>query len=54
MAESATSAYLPSLIRHFEDLRDGIHGGSASRRDTEAHFDKAVQLLAPVGRQVPK
>jgi hypothetical protein len=44
--------YLTSLIRHFEDLRDGTHGGSASRMDKEAHFKKAVQLLAPVARQV--
>ena len=41
-----------SLIRHFEDLRDGTHGGSASRKDKEAHFEKAVQLLAPIARQV--
>src|SRR2546430_10769483 len=52
MAESATPAYITSLIRHFGDLRDGTHGGSASRRDKEAHFEKAVQLLAPIARQV--
>jgi hypothetical protein len=52
MPESATPAYITSLIRHFEDLRDGTHGGSASREDKEAHFEKAVQLLAPVARQV--
>jgi hypothetical protein len=52
MAESATPAYITSLIRHFADLRDGTHGGSASRKDKEAHFDKAVQLLAPIARQV--
>jgi len=52
MSESAIPAYIVSLIRHFEDLRDGTHGGSASRKDKEAHFDKAVQLLAPVARQV--
>ena len=52
MAESATPAYITSLIRHFADLRDGTHGGSASRKDKEAHFEKAVQLLAPVARQV--
>ncbi len=45
-------AYITSLIRHFADLRDGTHGGSASRKDKEAHFEKAVQLLAPVARQV--
>jgi hypothetical protein len=33
MPESAIPAYITSLIRHFEDLRDGTHGGSASRKD---------------------
>ena len=52
MSESAIRAYITSLVRHFEDLRDGTHGGSASRKDKEAHFEKAVQLLAPIARQV--
>jgi hypothetical protein len=39
-------------MRHFEDLRDGTHGGSASRGDKESHFERAVQLLAPVAREV--
>jgi hypothetical protein len=52
MQESAIPAYITGLIRHFEDLRDGTHGGSASRKDKEAHFEKAVQLLAPIARQV--
>src|SRR5712672_4877386 len=52
MSESAIPAYITSLIRHFEDLRDGTHGGSTSRRDKEAHFEKAVQLLGPIARQV--
>jgi hypothetical protein len=52
MPEGAIPAYITSLIRHFEDLRDGTHGGSANRKDKEAHFEKAVQLLAPVARQV--
>jgi hypothetical protein len=52
MSESARPAYITSLIRHFEDLRDGTHGGSASRKDKEGHFEKAVQLLAPIARQV--
>ena len=50
MPESATPAYITSLIRHFEDLRDGTHGGSASRKDKEGHFEKAARLLAPVAR----
>ena len=52
MPESTVPAYITSLTRHFEDLRDGTHGGSASRQDKEAHFERAVQLLAPVARQV--
>ena len=52
MPESAIPAYITSLIRHFEDLRDGTHGGSASRKGKEANFEKAVQLLSPVSRQV--
>ena len=52
MPESAIPAYITSLIRHFEDLRDGTHGGSASRKDKEAHFERAVLLLAPIARQV--
>src|SRR6202166_2907339 len=52
MPESAIPAYITSLIRHFEDLRDGTHGGSTSRKDKEAHFEKAVQLLDPIARQV--
>src|ERR1700689_3646416 len=52
MPESMMPPYITSLIRHFEDLRDGTHGGSASRKDKEAHFKKAVQLLAPSARQV--
>ena len=52
MPESTTPAYITSLIRHFEDLRDGTHGGSASRKDKEAHFKKAVQLLTLIARQV--
>jgi hypothetical protein len=52
MPEVPTPAYITSLIRHFEDLRDGTHGGSTSRKEKEAHFENAVQLLAPVARQV--
>jgi hypothetical protein len=52
LPESAIPAYITSLIRHFEDLRDGTHGGSTTRKDKEAHFEKAVQLLAPIARRV--
>jgi hypothetical protein len=52
MSEGARPAYITSLIRHFEDLRDGTHGGSTTRQDKEAHFEREVQLLAPIARQV--
>jgi hypothetical protein len=52
MPRTAIPAYITSLIRQFEDLRDGTHGGSATRKDKEAHFEKEVQLLAPIARQV--
>ena len=52
MSQSTMPAYITSLIRHFEDLRDGTHGGSASREDKEAHFGRAVELLTPVAREV--
>ena len=38
-------------MRHFIDLRDGTHGGSASQHDKETHFAHAVDLLEPVARQ---
>ena len=52
MSRSTMPAYITSLIRHFDDLRDGTHGGSTSRKDKEAHFEKEVQLLGPIARQV--
>jgi hypothetical protein len=52
MPESTVPAYITSLMRHFEDLRDGTHGGSTSREGKEAHFERAVQLLAPIAREV--
>ncbi len=51
MGDSSMPAHLTSLIRHFSDLRDGVHGGAASRRDKEARFADEVVLLAPVARQ---
>src|SRR5260370_12069163 len=39
-------------MRYLGDLRGGTRGGSASRKDKEADSEKAVQLLAPVARQV--
>jgi len=39
-------------MRHFIDLRDGVHGEAVSRRDKEAVFAREVDLLGPVARQV--
>jgi len=51
MGNSSMPAHLTSLIRHFTDLRDGVDGGAASRRDKEARFADEVDLLSPVARQ---
>jgi len=51
MGDSSISAHLTSLIRHFSDLRDGVHGGAASRRGKEERFNDEVDLLAPIARQ---
>jgi len=45
------AAHLTSLMRHFIDLRDGVHGDAVSRRDKETRFSEEVDLLAPVARQ---
>ena len=45
-------AYVRALMRHFVDLRDNTHGGSAGRHDKEDHFARAVELLHPVASQV--
>jgi hypothetical protein len=45
-------AYLVALRRHCEDLRDGTHGGVADRGGKERVFERAVELLDPVARQV--
>jgi hypothetical protein len=36
-----------ALLRHFDDLRDGTHGGASCRRDKEPLFSAAVALLDP-------
>jgi hypothetical protein len=50
-SSSFALGHVTALIRHFDDLRDRTHGGSAGRHDKEAHFARAVELLAPVARQ---
>jgi hypothetical protein len=51
MNGDATPASVIGLLRHFRDLRDGMHDGVTSRADKEASFARAVQLLAPVACQ---
>ena len=51
MTNSSIPPHVTSLIRHFSDLRDGAHGGAASRHDKEARFAEEVALLSPVARQ---
>ncbi|MEN3359887.1 MAG: hypothetical protein V7637_3869 [Mycobacteriales bacterium] len=45
-------AYLVALRRHCEDLRDGTHAGVADRAGKERVFERAVEFLDPVARQV--
>lgn len=40
-----------ALLRHFDDLRDGSHGGATSRPEKERLFADAVALLDPYARQ---
>jgi len=40
-----------ALLRHFDDLRDGTHGGATSRKEKEQFFVAAVSLLDPDVRQ---
>jgi hypothetical protein len=50
-SSSSPPAHVTALLRHFDDLRDGTHGGSVCRQDKDAHFAHAVELLAPVAQQ---
>ncbi len=43
--------YTVELLRHFADLRDGVHGDAVSRRDKERLFANAVALLDRYARQ---
>jgi len=44
--------HLRGLLRHFADLRDGVHGdGAVSRQAKEALIADAVELLDGVARQ---
>lgn len=47
----AESGYTAELLRHFADLRDGVHGEVVSRKDKERVFATTVPLLDPYARQ---
>src|SRR5260221_14098938 len=49
--DSPRPEYTAELLRHFADLRDGTHGGAASRQDKERLFASAVSLLDPHARR---
>lgn len=40
-----------ALLRHFADLRDGVHGDTVTREDKERLFAAEVAWLDPVARQ---
>ncbi len=44
-------AYVTGLLRHFEDLRDGTHGGLRTREDKERLFRRTADLLDAPARQ---
>jgi hypothetical protein len=47
------SPVIPALLRHFADLRDGVHGdGAVTRLEKETVFGESAGLLAPFARQV--
>lgn len=41
-----------ALLRHFADLRDGVHGDAVTREDKETLFARTVELLDPLARRV--
>ena len=49
--DESRPGYITELLRHFADLRDGVHEGAVSRRDKESLFAQAVSLLDPYARQ---
>ena len=49
--DSPRPEYTAELLRHFADLRDGTHGGAASRQDKEQLFASAISLLDPHARR---
>jgi hypothetical protein len=52
VSSNSRPAYAQALLRHFADLRDGVHGDASSRPDKERLFATAVARLDPYARQV--
>ncbi|MCQ4079746.1 hypothetical protein NGB36_03840 [Streptomyces sp. RB6PN25] len=51
LSASTAPTSTEALLRHFADLRDGTHGGSASRQGKERAFRDTVPLLDPYARE---
>ncbi|MDX3434161.1 hypothetical protein PV664_35435 [Streptomyces sp. ME01-18a] len=52
IAKTPSSSDFSALLRHFADLRDGVHGdGASTRQRKERLFTGAVKLLAPHARR---
>jgi len=49
--DESRHGYTAELLRHFADLRDGVHGNAVARQDKERVFAKTVPLLDPYARQ---
>jgi hypothetical protein len=49
--DESRPGYTGELLRHFADLRDGVHGDVVSRQDKERVFATTVPLLDPYARQ---
>jgi hypothetical protein len=49
--DDSRHGYTAELLRHFADLRDGVHGNAVARQDKERVFAKTVPLLDPYARQ---
>lgn len=50
--ETTHPAYLVELLRHFADLRDGVHGATAvTRGEKELLFRNAANFMDPAARQ---
>ncbi|WP_052411194.1 hypothetical protein [Streptomyces sp. NRRL S-118] len=50
-APASVPGHLGSLLRHFGDLRDGLHGDQGTRQGKERLFVTAVELLGPYAEQ---